>query len=240
MIKFLLIFFYLFATLLFSPFIYFFYRALRIKVIKKWSLLILKILNINLSTNINLYDVLKDNRFLIVSNHVSWLDIIVLNAMHPVSFVAKRDIKHWPFINLLCAISETIFIDRSSPAKVKKVIVQVSENLAQKNVCIFPEGTSTDGFDVLPFKSNLFESAIMANVSILPIAISYYIDNKKTAACSYYGDMSILESLISILKLNRITVKIEVLNRIKSNRERKILSSLAYQMIRSEVTREIR
>ena len=96
---------------------------------------------------------------------------------------------------------------------------------------MFPEGTSTNGLSVLPFKSNLFQSAINTNSDILPIGIQYQNKNKFTSAPSYIGDMSLVDSVLNLIKLEKIDAKITILSPISKNRSRKLLAKKAYQII---------
>ena len=112
-----------------------------------------------------------------VSNHVSYLDIFILGSITKGLFVAKSEIKSWPFINKITRLGRTIFIDRSKIFSIKNQVNVLSNNLKKnENLILFPEGTSSDGSKVLPFKSSLF-SLIELNqfreYKIQPISISY-------------------------------------------------------------------
>ena len=93
---------------------------------------------------------------LISANHASWLDIVVLSSIGPVSFVAKREVGEWPFISWLAKLQRTLFIDRERRSSVADISRRMNERLeAGDNIVLFPEGTSSDGNSVLPFRSSL-------------------------------------------------------------------------------------
>jgi len=110
---------------------------------------------------------------LVVANHLSWLDIVVVLASWPSAFVAKREVKGWPFIGVLGDAVGAIWIDRRRPRDLLRV-VQLLECALQRGdtVMLFPEGTTTNGQSVLPFKSGLFEAAQGARARVLPLSIS--------------------------------------------------------------------
>lgn len=100
--------------------------------------------------------VTKNAPVLLVSNHVSWLDIPVLSAVAPLSFIAKREVGTWPFVSSLARLQQTIFIDRTKRADIPKVTAQMHERFSGGGaIVLFGEGTSSDGNRVLPFKSSL-------------------------------------------------------------------------------------
>ena len=108
------------------------------KIIRSWSQLVLKALRITIITNLNLEKFTKEKNYLIVSNHVSWLDIVIINSLSPVSFIATKEIKRWPFINFLTFAANTIFIDRGSFNHLKKINYKIKQSLEKTSVCFFP------------------------------------------------------------------------------------------------------
>jgi 1-acyl-sn-glycerol-3-phosphate acyltransferase len=169
---------------------------------------------------------------LIVSNHISWLDIFVINSICPVIFVSKYSVSKWPFIGWLAKATDTIFIDRNKISKIKETTIKIENYLENKgSIFMFPEGTSTDGKSLLPFKSNLFQSAINTNSDILPIGIQYQNKKKFTSAPSYIGDMSLIDSVLNLIKLDNIDAKITILSPIRKDGSRKSLAKKTYQKI---------
>jgi len=200
--------------------------------IEWWSLRLLKIFNVRLIINKNLKRILSKKNYLIVSNHISWLDIFVINSICPVIFVSKYSVSKWPFIGWLAKATDTIFIDRNKISKIKETTIKIENYLENKgSIFMFPEGTSTDGKSLLPFKSNLFQSAINTNSDILPIGIQYQNKKKFTSAPSYIGDMSLIDSVLNLIKLDNIDAKITILSPIRKDGSRKSLAKKTYQKI---------
>lgn len=147
---------------------------------------------------------------MVIANHVSWLDIPVLYALYAVSFVAKAEIKAWPILGMMATRVGTIFINRSQKRNLGYINHSISDHLINgKMVVVFPEGTTTDGATVIPFKSSLFESAIASGAKIIPITIKYYKKNGDFAdSVSYSGNLNLWQSVTNSLKLNGIQVKV--------------------------------
>jgi 1-acyl-sn-glycerol-3-phosphate acyltransferase len=146
---------------------------------------------------------------LLVSNHVSWLDIIALAAYTPPRFVAKKEIRDWPVIGWMVARGGTLFIDRTNRRDASRVNQMMAESLRQGDcLCVFPEGTTTTGHHLLPFKSSLFESAVLADSTVMPVTLRY-LDERGvlTTAPSYAGDTTFWQSLSSLLRLRKVIVE---------------------------------
>lgn len=122
--------------LLISPVLFLVRLNYKKKIIKIWSKYILKFLAIKIYTNLDLEKFTKSKNFLIVCNHVSWLDIILINSLSPVSFIATKEIKFWPLINILTFAANTIFIDRKSLSNLKKINLKIKQAL-KKIVFVF-------------------------------------------------------------------------------------------------------
>lgn len=125
---------------------------------------------------------MREHPLLIVSNHVSWLDISVITALAPVVFVAKREIASWPLFGLLAKLQRSVFVDRSRRHKTQEVNSEIAQRLADGDpVVLFGEGTSSDGNRVLPFRTALIGAARDAlaeaehakHVWIQPLSIAY-------------------------------------------------------------------
>ncbi len=137
---------------------------------------------------------------LLVCNHVSYLDIITLSANHPLIFVAKKEVRSWPVIGWLAAAAGTIFLDRGHRGEVARVTGEMKRLLAAGiPVCIFPEGTSSDGSRVLPFHSSLFEPAISQSHAVTAGWVGYALDDgaAETEAC-YWGDLTFGPHLLNL------------------------------------------
>ncbi len=150
---------------------------------------------------------------LLVCNHISWLDIYVINALAPAAFVSKDDVKDWPLIGWLCQHTETIFIERGSRAAAQRTRETMVAQLAGgTHVALFPEGTTTDGSKVLPFHGALFQSAIDACVPVVPLALRYVdADGKPSRAPAYDGDITLLQCMHAIARTSGLSAQVRVL-----------------------------
>ena len=135
---------------------------------------------------------------LLAANHISWLDIVVMHAARYCRFVSKADVKHWPLIGTLATGAGTLFIERESRRDAMRVVHHMAERLSAGDVlAIFPEGTTSNGVDLLPFHANLFQAAIAANVPVLPVALRF-VDTGSGAhslAPCYIDDDTLLGSI---------------------------------------------
>jgi 1-acyl-sn-glycerol-3-phosphate acyltransferase len=178
--------------------------------ILEWSKRLLTIFNIELMVHGAHF--LENTPHLMASNHISWLDIHVINAFKPIRFVAKSEVEGWPIFGWMAKQLGTVFIRRDSARHARKVIEQMAEVFKKESICIFPEGTSTIGESVLPFKPNLFESAIVAQVPIFPLAIQYFFRDSKERSQSpaFIGDMGLLESMSNMIKSRPLLAQITI------------------------------
>jgi len=137
----------------------------------------------------------------IVANHVSWLDIFVINALYPSRFVAKSEIRAWPILGWLAARAGTVFIARGNRRDLRHIFKGLVASLeAGERVAFFPEGTTAPQGSLLPFHANLFEAAVDAQVMVQPFAVRY-VDaaGKLHPSVDFIGDTSFAESMITIL-----------------------------------------
>lgn len=147
---------------------------------------------------------------LIVCNHISWLDIFVINTLHPCRFVAKSDIRSWPLIGWLCEHTGTIFIARGKAREVRRIYEGLVKSIHDgERVAFFPEGTTSPQGTVLPFHANLFEAAIEAEVPVQPYAIRYLdADGSLHSSADFVGEMNFVESVIAIMKSGGMTAEL--------------------------------
>lgn len=147
---------------------------------------------------------------LVVSNHVSWIDIYVINAALPSAFVAKADIRHWPVIGWLAAKNDTIFLQRGSRGHARIINQEIAEVLSTgQHVAVFPEGTTTDGCRLLHFHAALLQPALAAGRPVLPVAISYWeVDGERSMAPRYDGDISLGQCAQAIIRRKRLIARL--------------------------------
>ena len=152
---------------------------------------------------------------LIVSNHVSWLDIMVLSSVAPLSFVAKREVAGWPFFGTLARLQRTVFVDRDRRHATGNSRDEMKERLQAGDILVlFPEGTSSDGRHVLPFKSSFFGAADMEGVLVQPVSLAYRghrnlpMSRRLMPAYAWYGDMDLAPHLLQALATGPIEVTV--------------------------------
>jgi len=138
---------------------------------------------------------------LVVSNHLSYLDILILSAAMPCFFVAKIEIGGWPFFGKAARVGGTIFLDRGSLASAMSVADQMVERLKLPiPVLLFPEGTSTDGSEVLPFHPRLIDPATSTGKQITAAAVRYVIeDGVEERELCWYGDVEFVPHMLKTL-----------------------------------------
>ena len=200
--------------------------------IHKWSLRLLTILGVQLKVINGV--VLPNSPCLLISNHISWLDIHAINAFKPIRFVAKSEVENWPIFGWMAKQLGTVFIKRGNSRNAAQVVNHMAHILQSESICIFPEGTSTDGKTVLPFKSNLFESAHQAQIDVLPITIQYKENNEYSNRAAFIGDMELIDSIKNILKSNHLVVHIHLFDRLPSHLSRQELASQAHHLVASK------
>jgi 1-acyl-sn-glycerol-3-phosphate acyltransferase len=186
--------------------------AAREQHIHRWSLKLLVLCGVQ----VELVDTTggsENIHALIVANHTSWLDIFVINAVQPCRFVAKSDIRNWPLIGWLCHKSGTIFISRGSQRDVRRIYRDLVDSLRDgERIAFFPEGTTVAQGTLLPFHANLFEAAIEAGVLVQPHALRYLTrEGQLHAATEFIDDTSFVQSLIRILRAERIIAQLTLL-----------------------------
>ncbi len=175
--------------------------AKRSHFVRRWSIGLLNLCRVEVRLIDQSGGQLADHA-LIVANHVSWMDIFVINSWQACHFVAKSDIRSWPIAGWLSAQAGTIFLARGKQREVRRIyeglVHQLREN---KRIAFFPEGTTGAQGNLLPFHANLFEAAIEAQVPILPFAVRYVdAQGNLHPAADFIGEMTFAESMKLILK----------------------------------------
>jgi len=183
--------------------------SLRRRILQNWSVGLLDIFNVRIDIGDD--DPIHDlHHGLIVTNHISWLDVFVLNAVVPMRFVAKSEVRRWPVIGWLCARAQTLFIERGKARSAARINVTLVE-LLQRGEClaIFPEGTTTDGKQVAHFHSSLLQPAIDAGSLVHPIAIRYQDKyGAHNMASAYIDELSFGASMWQILSEPELHVRL--------------------------------
>ncbi|MDD2724450.1 MAG: lysophospholipid acyltransferase family protein [Methylovulum sp.] len=175
---------------------------------------------------------------LVVSNHISWVDIIVIGQYLPAYFVAKSDILAWPLLGFLSRQAGAIFIRRGD----KKHIMETAEKMVwllkqNRNLIAFPEGTTTVGNHVLNFHASLFQPALLTKTAIQPVAIEYLGDAQHLAP--FIGDDAFVPHLIKMLGLEKIEVRLSFLPTVNaSGKNRHAVSHEARDLILGQISND--
>ncbi|WP_332879115.1 lysophospholipid acyltransferase family protein [Massilia sp. S19_KUP03_FR1] len=154
----------------------------------------------------------------VVANHVSWIDVFVLNAIGTCRFVAKSEVRGWPAIGWLSARAGTIYVARGARAGLLTANATIAAHLGERErLAFFPEGTSGPQGSLLPFHANLFHGVIAADAPVHPVAIAYVgADGQLSAAAEYIGAMSLWDSIVSLLRHGPFEARVALLAPIAS------------------------
>lgn len=173
-----------------------------------WAQTFLRILRVELRT---VGSATTTGPLLVVANHISWLDILVMLAVQPVRFVSKADIKHWPLIGWLATHVGTLYIERASRRDALRVVHHIAEALREgpespvtktvSIIAVFPEGTTSDGSTVMPFHANLIQAAISAHAPVQAVALRYndLATGARSTVPAYIGDDNLITSAWRLL-----------------------------------------
>lgn len=169
---------------------------------------------------------------LLLANHISWLDIPVISTLGPVSFVAKHEIRRWPFVGWLARLQRTVFVNRERRSKIGRTASELVQRLARgDNIVLFPEGTSGDGNHILPFKSSLLAAAKPsrrhgsgngkdtgdpADVQVQTLALAYTglgglpLGRRRRYIVAWYGDMDFATHAWQLLRYGPLDVEVSI------------------------------
>lgn len=217
-------------------------RNFQIKSTSKFSKFFLTVTGFKVHPQIFRKGNKTEKNYLIVSNHLSYLDILVIASVYPSVFITSMEVRDTPFLGTLCRLGSSIFIERRNFKNLPGEIDRVADVLREGfNVVLFPEATSSNGEAVLPFKRAFVEASIRACVDVRPICIKYLIINDETVKDSnsdslfWYGEMTFFRHLIKILRFKKVIINIELLDNIKvvSGSNSKEITNKAYERISS-------
>ena len=150
------------------------------------------------------------SRGILVSNHLSYLDILIYSSVAPCVFVSKKEVLSWPLFGLMAYMSGTVFIDRTRAADARRVNSEMQDALAKGSVVVlFAEGTSTNGSTVLPFRPALFEGAVQISEPVTPAHIRYEVwaGSPENDVC-YWGTATFFPHLLRMLSRRGIAATI--------------------------------
>ena len=206
-------------------------QQVRHMVFQTWSRLVLKVMNARVSVD----GAPPSRPFFLVANHLSYLDIPVLASRLPGVFVAKKEIRSWPVIGFLCYCMGTIFIDRTSRRDIPRVLERLDREMSfGEGVMIFPEGTSSAGRSVLPFRPPLLEAAAASDVPVSCCALRYSTAPGEPAAgdaVCWWGGMTFSDHLFKLLMLPGFTAEIVFGSKTIVEKDRKRLADRSWREV---------
>jgi 1-acyl-sn-glycerol-3-phosphate acyltransferase len=218
---------------------------------RNYTLLVRLILNIKVTVTGD-EGMLERGGYVIIANHVSYVDGIVLGSIFPIIFVSKREVRKWPIVgqwNVLCG---TIFINRQRKVRVVALVKEMTRKLRQEaNILLFPEGTSTNGEKMLPFQTAPLAAPLRNRSIIVPVTLTYKtIDDQPVTAANrdsiyWYGDMEFVTHLWNLLALREIEVlvtiqsKIECFHYLDNSAGRKKLAEDCYNRVLGRSTEDL-
>ena len=180
-----------------------------------------------------------DSGALVVGNHVSWIDIYVVNAWRPTPFVSKSEVRSWPVVGWLAQQLDTIFLQREKRSDAKRIMHELAQRLVRGELmCVFPEGTTSLGRDLLPFHSNLFQAAVSAACPVQPICLMYEDANgRQSEAPAYIDDLTLAFTLNAMLRDTPLTAHLYVCDAIAPGADRRVLARQAQAAVETALRR---
>ncbi|MBN3763243.1 lysophospholipid acyltransferase family protein [Burkholderia sp. Ac-20365] len=199
----------------------------RLALNRAWSLRMLQLCGMRLVVHND--DARLDEGALVVANHISWIDIYVINAWRPTPFVSKAEIRKWPVVGWLAEQLGTVFIQREKRSDAKRIMHELANRLnAGELMCVFPEGTTTDGVQLLPFHANMFQAAVSASRPVQPVCMMYEdAQGRQSTAPAYIGEMSLGQSLDALLRGGPLTAHVYVGAALAPGADRRLLAAEA-------------
>jgi 1-acyl-sn-glycerol-3-phosphate acyltransferase len=193
----------LLVTLLLCPFCG---EAARLRLKASWATALLDALGVEIEADLS--HVIPGA--LLVANHISWIDIYVINAALPAAFVSKAEVRDWPLIGWLAARHGTIFLRRGSHGHARIINAEIAAVLARgRHVAVFPEGATSDGRSLLHFHAALLQPALAAGRPVLPVALSYWEpDGQRSLTPRYDGTISLGQCTRAILGRRRLIARL--------------------------------
>jgi 1-acyl-sn-glycerol-3-phosphate acyltransferase len=176
---------------------------------------------------------------LVVSGHVSWVDIFAIGAVLPGSFVARADLVDWPALGIVARIMRVIPIDRASLRRLPHVVSTVADRLrAGHTVVAFPEGTTWCGLGYGPFRPAMFQAAVDAGRPVQPLRLTYHHrDGSPSTVASYIGDDTLLASICRLVTARRTIVHVQVESLQLPGTDRRDLTARCETAVRGDTSR---
>ncbi|RJQ71894.1 1-acyl-sn-glycerol-3-phosphate acyltransferase [Pseudonocardiaceae bacterium YIM PH 21723] len=195
----------------------------RMRVERSWHSAMLRALGIRLDTD---HDAVKravrgqagEGGALVAVNHISWLDILAVNAVQPVRMLAKKDIEEWPVIGPMAAAAGTLFVDREHLSKLPETVATMAGAMREGAlVGVFPEGTTWCGLASGKYRPAPFQAAIDAGARVVPVVVRYrFADGQVTTNPAFVGDATLWQSVSRVISMRGLVIEVEALPTIKA------------------------
>ncbi|MBK1780830.1 1-acyl-sn-glycerol-3-phosphate acyltransferase [Advenella sp. WQ 585] len=184
-------------------------QPIREKITRCWSWILMKVCGVRIV--VEGQPILK-GAVMWVANHVSWIDIFILNSCRTTSFIAKSEIRKWPVIGWLVASVGTIFIERGQRHAISRVSKSILD-LFRQDACVglFPEGTTSDGMDMRSLHTSLFEPPLRAMVPIQPVALVFMLNGQRSGAMAFVGEQTLVNNIWHLLSSRGVLVYVRFL-----------------------------
>ena len=177
---------------------------------------------------------------MLVSNHVSWIDIYAINSWYPPRIIAKSEIRSWPVIGWLCAQTGVLFVERARKRDAHRIMHVIADAMRSGDaICVFPEGTTSDGLQLLPFHANLFQAPVSAGAPIRPLALRYRIaaTGELTTIPAYIGDLSMMDTINAMLNGPPLVVEVFVGPAVAPEMDRRALAAHSQEAVANLIAR---
>lgn len=215
-------------------------RERKLDEIKNWSKNTLKILGIEVIHETSLTHIeTSPSPLMLVANHVSWVDALIIQSIQPSIFVAKSEVRSWPIVGSIATSCGVVFVDRGSPSSARRMVDDLSSAL-HNGYCVagFPEGTSSEGCTVSLFHANFFEPAINHNIQVQPLAIRY--TNPHTGdlclKAAFIGEIGFVQSLHQVITSTGILAKVHAGDLLSpQGHSRRTLAHLSHRSVSSQL-----
>jgi 1-acyl-sn-glycerol-3-phosphate acyltransferase len=181
---------------------------------------------------------------MIVANHSSYIDIFAIGSLIPISFAPKREVRKWPLIGFLCVLADCVFVERR-PSHLNEAREEMAKRIAEGRViCLFPEGTTSDGKNLKPFKSAFLSLAEDHKLPVQPVSVAYthvgdtlIVDDSQREQVAWVGDSTFFKHFIHVLGLPSIRVVLRWHEPLHSQNfeDRKQLTKAAFTVVNSGV-----
>jgi 1-acyl-sn-glycerol-3-phosphate acyltransferase len=171
---------------------------------------------------------------LLVANHVSWLDVVVILAHAPAKLLAKREVRGWPLIGRLAATLGTVFVDRSRPKSLPATVARIRSELAAGGVvAVFPEGTTWCGRMGGTFRPATFQAAVDAAVPVVPVRLTFAQNGTPTTLAAFIGEETLVTSLRRVVAARGLSIELKAHAKLypEPSSSRRVLARAATSMV---------